>query len=403
MRRGRGLFVRRRDDRTDLRAVFDALVAPARVARSRAAFRAAADRRPRKATRTEIAAARRRREPGDGSRRPSRCARRGAGRRSRPDADDAEDDRADRRLVISPDAYSPGRGPAPPRVRPDDARPSCARPSGSSTPCPAASSGGGRAARSSTRTAATGAARDVPAQPRHRRPAPGLGLAAADPRAALAGRAVRHLRLDGAPLTAAAALRPGAVGSLGGTHRVVRVRDPAHARHPAARDRDPDRALARVSDAVNDWAGGTRIGESFRTSTSIGRGGAAHLGRRDRRLRRLGPRRSRARRDRDGPPPAQLPSARLAQPARRDARIPAAGRRDAGRLPVRRRLPGGRHGRQPRASRRDPRRRARRRHAPRQRRRRACGTPRAGRPGRRRAAGRPRRHADRSVRREAIR
>ncbi len=30
------------------------------------------------------------------------------------------------------------------------------------------------------------------------------------------------------------------------------------------RDKDRDRALARVSDAVNDWAGGTRIGESFR-------------------------------------------------------------------------------------------------------------------------------------------
>ena len=29
-------------------------------------------------------------------------------------------------------------------------------------------------------------------------------------------------------------------------------------------DRDRDRALARVADAVNDWAGGTRIGESFR-------------------------------------------------------------------------------------------------------------------------------------------
>ena len=31
------------------------------------------------------------------------------------------------------------------------------------------------------------------------------------------------------------------------------------------RDRDRDRALARVSESVNDWAGGTRIGESFRT------------------------------------------------------------------------------------------------------------------------------------------
>ncbi len=30
------------------------------------------------------------------------------------------------------------------------------------------------------------------------------------------------------------------------------------------KDRDRDRALARVADAVNDWAGGTRIGESFR-------------------------------------------------------------------------------------------------------------------------------------------
>jgi uncharacterized protein len=31
------------------------------------------------------------------------------------------------------------------------------------------------------------------------------------------------------------------------------------------RSRDPDRALARVSDAVSDWSGGTRIGDSFRT------------------------------------------------------------------------------------------------------------------------------------------
>ena len=31
------------------------------------------------------------------------------------------------------------------------------------------------------------------------------------------------------------------------------------------KDRNRDRALARVAEAVNDWAGGTRIGESFRT------------------------------------------------------------------------------------------------------------------------------------------
>src|SRR2546427_605263 len=30
------------------------------------------------------------------------------------------------------------------------------------------------------------------------------------------------------------------------------------------RDRDRDRALARVADSVTDWAGGTRIGDSFR-------------------------------------------------------------------------------------------------------------------------------------------
>src|SRR5260370_31218939 len=30
------------------------------------------------------------------------------------------------------------------------------------------------------------------------------------------------------------------------------------------KDRDRDRALARVAESVNDWAGGTRIGESFR-------------------------------------------------------------------------------------------------------------------------------------------
>ena len=30
------------------------------------------------------------------------------------------------------------------------------------------------------------------------------------------------------------------------------------------KDRDRDRALARVADSVTDWAGGTRIGECFR-------------------------------------------------------------------------------------------------------------------------------------------
>ena len=38
-------------------------------------------------------------------------------------------------------------------------------------------------------------------------------------------------------------------------------------------DRDRDRALARVADTVTDWAGGTRIGESFREFNHTGRAG----------------------------------------------------------------------------------------------------------------------------------
>ena len=168
------------------------------------------------------------------------------------------------------------------------------------------------------------------------------------------------------------------------------------------RDRDRDRALARVSDAVNDWAGGTRIGESFRTFNQ-------HWARRTLRtsgvvivvVRRLGPRRPRAGRDRDRPTPAQLPPAGLAQPARGDARLPAAGRRDARGVPVHRRLPGRRHRRQPRTTRGDPRRCPGRRHPAGQRGRGARGTPRADRPVREGPTIRRRRHADRSIDSEA--
>ncbi len=50
----------------------------------------------------------------------------------------------------------------------------------------------------------------------------------------LARRPVRHLGLDGAPLAAAAAVRPGAVGRVRGQDRIVRVRDAADPRDPAA-------------------------------------------------------------------------------------------------------------------------------------------------------------------------
>ena len=162
------------------------------------------------------------------------------------------------------------------------------------------------------------------------------------------------------------------------------------------RDRDRDRALARVSDVVNDWAGGTRIGESFRTfnqkwarrtlrtsgvvivvSDGWDRGDPALVATETARLRRnchrliwLNPL--------AGTPGYQ----------------PLAGGH-AGRLPVHRRLPGGRDRGQPRTAWRDPRWRPRDRHATRQRGGGARGTPRRGRAERRRGAGRRGRHADR--------
>ena len=63
------------------------------------------------------------------------------------------------------------------------------------------------------------------------------------------------------------------------------------------RGRDPDLAIRRVSETVTDWSGGTRIGESLRTfNLRWARRVAADLGRRHRRLGRLGPRRPGARR-----------------------------------------------------------------------------------------------------------
>ena len=145
---------------------------------------------------------------------------------------------------------------------------------------------------------------------------------------------------------------------VGGQDGVVRVRDEAHARDAAAaRPRPGPRPRARRRR-------GHRLGRRDadrrvvpRVQPALGAPDAADERHRHRRVGRLGPRRSGARRDRDGAPPAQLPPARLAQPAGRHARLRAARRRDAGGLPVHRRLPAGRHRRQPRAPRRDPRRR----------------------------------------------
>ena len=204
-----------------------------------------------------------------------------------------------------------------------------------------------------------------------------VGLAAPDPRAALARRPVRHLGLDGAPLAAAAALRPGALGRVGGPDRIVRVRDAADPGHAAAarpRPRPGARAGRRFGQRLGGRHADRRVVPDVQPE--VGAALAAHVGRRHRRLGRLGPRRPGARRRRDRPAPAQLPPARLAQPAGRHARLPAAGRRDARRLPVHRRLPAGRDRRLARAARRDPGRRSGRRHATRERGGRPRGAPR---------------------------
>ena len=84
--------------------------------------------------------------------------------------------------------------------------------------------------------------------------------------------------------------------------------------------RDPDRALARASASVADWSGGTRIGEALAElnrehGRRVGRGGGG-----GRVLGRLGPRRPRGARRRDGPPEALLAPAGVAEPAQGDSR-----------------------------------------------------------------------------------
>ena len=132
---------------------------------------------------------------------------------------------------------------------------------------------------------------------------------------------LRHQRFHGAPVAAAAAVRPGDLAgsavraeSFVFSTRLTRVTR-------ILRDRDRDRALAKVSDAVSDWAGGTRIGESLRVFNQkwARRVAAVRRGRRDR-VGRLGSRRSGGRGARDGPAPALLPPARLAESAGRRAR-----------------------------------------------------------------------------------
>ena len=91
-----------------------------------------------------------------------------------------------------------------------------------------------------------------------------VGLAPADQRPRplvvicdISGSMERHSRLLLRFVQALAARRPCSTESFVFGTRLTRVTR-------LLRDRDRDRALARVADSVTDWAGGTRIGESFR-------------------------------------------------------------------------------------------------------------------------------------------
>jgi uncharacterized protein len=58
------------------------------------------------------------------------------------------------------------------------------------------------------------------------------------------------------------------------------VRHPAHQRHPRDQARrDVDEAMAKVAHAVQDWSGGTRIGQCLRSSISAGRAACWRKGR----------------------------------------------------------------------------------------------------------------------------
>ena len=202
-----------------------------------------------------------------------------------------------------------------------------------------------------------------------------LGLAAPDPRAALARRPVRHLGLDGAPFATAAAVRPGAVGRVRGPHRVVRLRDAADPRHPAAARTATATARSPAS-PTRSTTGPAAPGSASRSgrSTSTGRGG--RCGRRGSSSSCPTAGTAATRRSSRPRPPACGATATASSGSTRSPGTPGyqplAGRH-ARRLPVHRRLPGGRDRREPRAPRRDPRRRPGRRHATGQRGRRARG------------------------------
>ena len=371
-RPGAGPWRRRRDLRPsprrsgDVRQGVRALVAPAWIAR-RGGLPGAATASPgrRRTTCEPDPPAAKEPEPGEESQ-SARPEERGIPIPA--EGEDADDEESpDRGGRGRPGCLFAGRGPAPPRVRPDDAGRTARGGASRGQADPAAGAPPDAPVRAALARPPAGAAGHVPAQPGHRRAADGLGLAPADPRAALAGRPLRHLGVHGAPLAAAPAVRPGVVGGVRGPDGVLRVRDTADAGHAAAarpRSRPGPRARVRVGQRLGRRDPHRRVVPDVQPA--VGPALPADVRRRHRGVGWLGPRRSRARRHRDRPTATQLPSPGLAEPARRHARLSATGRRDARRLSVHRRLPAGRDGRQPGAPRRDPGRCPGGRHASRQ-------------------------------------
>ena len=156
-----------------------------------------------------------------------------------------------------------GRDPAAPGLRPDD-RGRAARGGAVRRPARPRLERAGRGGSSSIRTAGCSRSGRCSARTWPRVELTKWVWRRRVARAAPARRPVRHLGVDGAPLAAAAAVRAGAGGGERGPHRVVRVRDAADAG-------DPDHAGPRSGPGAGprrrrrtDWAGGTRIGESFR-------------------------------------------------------------------------------------------------------------------------------------------
>ena len=138
-------------------------------------------------------------------------------------------------------------------------------------------------------------------------------------RAPADGVAVRHLGLDGALRTrvpAVSDVRRRAAGPRSAEAFVFATRLTRVTR--ALASRNPERAIQRAAAAAPDWSSGTRIGEALKAFNDRHgrRGNGARGGDRDP-VRRLGARRSDARRPRDGAAGAPRAPDRVGQPARR--------------------------------------------------------------------------------------